>query len=125
MLITYKQWQERQKLEIPQTEAVQCFECDGDGEINEECECCGHEKETECGKCDGNGTLIWGQLNSSDKAKFLTFSRYMTVALEECRLLAQWRCKDELQQAYELGLAPFQYSKSTPVRYLHHSVAEM
>ena len=125
MLITYKQWKERQKQEIPQTEFVQCFECDGDGEINGKCECCGHESEKECSQCEGQGKLLWASLRDSDKDRFLTFSRYMTVALEECRLLAQWRCKNEIQQAWELGLAPFQYKDSKTIHYMHHSVAEI
>lgn len=99
MFISYKKWKEQEKAQLPASEKVQCF------------------------NCGGGGWLLWGDMTDSEQNKYLTFTRYLEVAIQEVTALAQWRGKDPIEQAIEFGLGPHQYHPEGKIHYLDLSIA--
>ena len=58
LIASYEQWEAEQRQIVEQENPLlECRRCDGEGEIIEDCPCCGHEKEEECPTCEGAGQI--------------------------------------------------------------------
>lgn len=83
---------------------VFCPECEGDGEIFEECDCCGHEKEQTCRLCSGDGYLPFGELKNKWQRENCFLSRtYHETVKADLEKLAAWNGKSIKETCAELG----------------------
>ncbi len=111
MLIGYSDWVITQKAATPANEEIKCIECDGEGEIESDCECCGHESVVDCGTCDTKGWIKWRHLSDGDTEKYLNRSRYLETVHKETSLLASYKCIQPEEQFFNFGLAPYMTRK--------------
>lgn len=95
-LIGFKEWQERQKqwlLSLDEDEKIECPDCNGYGEIEDECSCCGSDYTKDCETCDGDGELYFSELTGQQLSKhFLTAELYKEAVEKDVKDLA--RCLD-------------------------------
>lgn len=95
----YPEWRESvlQDLEdqVEETdETLDCPDCDGEGEIHGECECCGQGTETECETCDGTGELDADHLSVIQH--HTQTARYFHAVVTDLRRYAAYTGKDFL-----------------------------
>lgn len=78
LISSYDEWRRLKRRDLAEDNPlIKCPECDGEGEIFDHCECCGADKDEECGECDGAGRVRFNAL--SDTAKQKAFTRRMYV----------------------------------------------
>ncbi len=67
--LSFQEWQRIQIDDMEDDAVVVCPVCHGDGEVTEECECCGHESERECEICEGTGRVVFGELSECNQRR--------------------------------------------------------
>jgi hypothetical protein len=55
-ILSYQEWANRLLAEDP-PEKIDCPECDGHGELDCECDECGHSHQVTCSACNGAGDI--------------------------------------------------------------------
>ncbi len=104
---TFEEWKESQLKTIPHDQQIPCVDCDGEGHIHKECDCCGHEKEEECGTCDEDGTVLFGDMSDNEKDKYLSRTRYLANIEKDITDLAAWTGKDRIPMLLGHGLTVY------------------
>lgn len=64
------------------TPLINCPKCDGEGECIKECDECGHETESECQCCDGQGKVHFNDLDAKAWSGLFTHHAYFKELVE-------------------------------------------
>jgi len=100
LISSYDKWQELKLRDLVEDNPlIDCPACDGDGEIYEICECCGSEKEEECGECEGDGRVRFNDLNDSQKRKAFTRRVYFSEVIADLKRWCSLTRQDFLEIA--------------------------
>jgi hypothetical protein len=97
--LTYEQWRQHRLDETEPSEMVDCPTCSGIGET----ECCECGNQRTCGTCDGECSMPWGELSSSEQAKALTRERYHEALIADAKAFAGWTVKDPVEMLVLAG----------------------
>lgn len=106
-IMDYHDWRQQQAANTKPTDLVFCPECEGEGEVFEECECCGHETGTTCELCSGNGYIAFGRLRGKQREDCFLGQQYRETVKADLEKLAAWN-GETLKEAcervgYEVG----------------------
>lgn len=99
-IMDYHDWRQQQVANTKPTDLVFCPECEGEGEVFEECECCGHDKETACELCSGNGYIAFGRLRGKQREDCFLGQQYRETVKADLEKLAAWN-GETLEEACE------------------------
>lgn len=90
---SFSEWQESVKAQLTEDDmCVRCPDCDGEGEVFDECPCCNRERECECDRCDGDGYVTYsdsGALIHPDLSRS-AYIRDVTGTLKRACVSAGW-----------------------------------
>lgn len=102
--ISFLEWQKLMLEEMKASEKVECSECDGTGEVAHDCECsrCTADGDP-CEACDETGYVAWGDLEHSDRLKYLTQARYEQAVLNDLTAVANWKGISVIELMVGLG----------------------
>ena len=106
MFLSYPDWK-AQQLEARAESLVNCPECQGEGVIDTECDCCGEEKEGECDRCDAQGRVYFSDLTPAELNETLSVYAYQRAVLADAKDLAEWEGIEIHEALRKHGLAPY------------------
>ena len=107
IIYNFEQWQKAQIENIMPSEELKCSKCDGNGVVEDECDCCGHESEQECELCGGNGTVIFGDLSEHEQKQQFDHMAYRKHLIDDIAALASWTGKNRVSLLLECGLTVY------------------
>ena len=106
-VLTFEQWRDDRLKDTTPDEKVTCPNCNGDGVIYDECSCCGHETEDNCGTCESDGTVLWADLTDKEKEKYLSRKRYQDAVVKDITDLASWINKSRIPMLVAHGFSVY------------------
>lgn len=106
MFATYEQWKKTKKEAISQDQVFACPTCEGEGVSYEECDCCGHEKEEACSRCEESGRLPWGDLSPLEKDQHFSLEKYFEEILEDAKKYGAYTGRDPAEILFRAGITP-------------------
>ena len=107
LVVNFETWQSKSIEDIADNEIVQCPDCEGEGLVATECDCCGHESEDECIACDGSGENNFGSLCGNDKLKVFSFTNYMKEVIEILTKYSSYTGLDKFKVLSDNGFTSF------------------
>ena len=104
-ILDYKEWLAASINDTKKGEELLCATCEGEGEIEEECDCCEVESCRTCAACDGYGFIKW----SSKVKTELVFTKgtYRKQLENDIRKLADWCNREYVEQLFIFGMNPY------------------
>ena len=108
-ILNYQQWQEYALDTMSRSEIIKCPRCNGDGNYEEECECCENYSDRDCDYCDRSGNVTFSEIESDRELKSLYFSteRYKENLIKDLTDLARWTGEDRISVLVNHGLKVF------------------
>ena len=90
MFQSFFEWQNECLITTASHHYVHCPECDGEGSVLEECECCGQEKEVDCKICHTTGEVLFGELSLMQQSACFSRRSYNEQLARDVLALADW-----------------------------------
>jgi len=101
IFLSLEEWQKKEgDYLFDKNPIIECPSCNGEGIVEDECSCCGHETEEECDDCCGNGKL---EFNEFARSEVLTKEKYLAAIQNEFSLLASFTNKNEAELYFNNG----------------------
>jgi len=91
--ISFGDWQAMAKQGLKDSDmSIECEACDGQGEAEQYCDCCGSESERECEDCSGTGLVVHSESGARVHPQ-LTWKAYITHVTSDIKkacVFARW-----------------------------------
>jgi len=104
-IMSFAEWQKKMVSETCPEDRVTCPSCEGEGEIYEVCDCCGHEEECQCELCNGDGNVLFGELDAAEQKKCFPLQAYRKEVEADLRKVSAWTDKSLADTCMEFGYA--------------------
>ncbi len=106
-ILTFDKWQEVCIIETNAHEVVKCPECDGEGDIMDECSCCGAETVEPCEVCSGNCEVLFAKLGKLGQKKVFSKANYIEQVVVDITKLSAWTHADRTTLFVESGFTVY------------------
>ena len=108
--ISFGEWQAMAKQGLKDSDmGIECEACDGEGEAEQYCDCCGAYSERECDECSGTGLVVHSESGNRVHPQ-LTWKAYITHVTSDIKkacVFARWDFLDVAAEFFkEQGRRP-------------------
>ena len=111
--ISFGDWQAMDKQGLKDSDmSVECAACDGEGEAEQYCDCCGVDSQRECEECSGTGLVVFSEFGSKvhPNLSFRAYVKCVTDDIKKACVFARWDFLDGAAEFFkEHGQRPSRY----------------
>lgn len=104
IFLSFDQWVDVEMNHLSETNPIiDCPTCNGEGVVEDDCDCCGHESNEMCDDCLGGGEAEFNDISEYGQRTYLNKEKYLSSIKKDFLLWASFTGENEAELYFNNG----------------------